>query len=285
MPRRTRMTPSKIAQEFGVSQQYVRNVIRELFGTLPRGKTRWRLNSQRQEQIRERLQAGRRSSRGRPPSQKSPTSNLDSIVEKIRTHLSAKHQAREAGLPASRDAIRHCANSIRATHRGEFDEARRLIERARALIAEAGSALKDHPDVYHAGFVHSAQKEHAEAAITLALASGAPLPDPDDLGVGYPAYLNGMGEAVGEMRRHLLDTLRKGDVGRCEEVLDYMDAMYTSLTTIDFPDGITAGLRRTTDMVRGVLERTRGDLTVARRQSALESQMRRLQKALEDKAG
>ncbi|MCH9037551.1 MAG: hypothetical protein IH860_09605, partial [Chloroflexi bacterium] len=112
MPRRSRGTPSKIAQEFGVSQQYVRHVIRELFGTLPRGKTRWRLNSQRQEQIRERLQAGRRSSRGRPPSQKSPTSNLDSIIEKIRTHLSEKHQAREAGLPASRDAIRHCANSI-----------------------------------------------------------------------------------------------------------------------------------------------------------------------------
>ena len=213
----------------------------------------------------------------------SPISNLEPIAEKIRSQLSGKHQAREAGLPLSREAIRHCANSIRATHRGEFDEARRLMEKARSCLNQAHSALEAHPDVFNAGFVHDSQKEYAEAAITLALASGNPLPDPDELQVQYPAYLNGMAEAAGEMRRHLLDTLRRGDVDRCEEILGYMDEIYSILITIDYPDAITGGLRRTTDMVRGVLERTRGDLTVAYRQSELESRLKHLQQTLEDK--
>ena len=135
----------------------------------------------------------------------------------------------------------------------------------------------------HAGFVHDSQKEYAEAAITLALASGNPLPHPDELHVHYPAYLNGMAEAAGEMRRHLLDTLRRGDVERCEKVLGYMDDIYSLLITIDYPDAITGGLRRNTDMVRGVLERTRGDLTVASRQSELESRLKDLQQTLENK--
>ena len=211
----------------------------------------------------------------------SPVSNLGPIIDKVRASLSEKHGAREEGLRGSRDAIRHCANSIRATHRGEFEDAERLLARARELLDGAEDSLAAHPSVYHAGFLHDAQKEYAEGQITLALASESPLPDPDELRVGYPAYLNGMGEAVGEMRRHILDTLRKGDIDLCERKLEQIDAIYTALTTIDFPDGITSGLRRTTDMVRGVVERTRGDLTVAYRQHQLERSLRRL----EDKLG
>ena len=206
--------------------------------------------------------------------------NLEAIFEKARIQLSEKHGAREAGLRLSREAIRHCANSIRATHRGEFGEAESLLGKARAVLDEAESCLEPHPSIYHAGFLHDAQKEYAEGQLTLALAAERPLPDPDELRVGYPAYLNGMGEAVGEMRRHILDTLRKGDVEECERKLEHMDAIYTALTTIDFPDGITSGLRRTTDMVRGVVERTRGDLTVAYRQHQLEKSLHRLEERL-----
>lgn len=209
-----------------------------------------------------------------------PVKNLDDIIEKIRAQLSEKHEAREEGLRLSRNAIRHCANSIRATHRGEFGEAEKLLQKVRGLLDEAESSLRAHPSMYHAGFLHDAQKEFAEGELTLALASDRPLPDPDDLGVGYPAYLNGMGEAVGEMRRHILDTLRKGDVEECERKLEHIDAIYTALTTIDFPDGITSGLRRTTDMVRGVVERTRGDLTVAYRQRQLEKSLQRMEERL-----
>lgn len=213
-----------------------------------------------------------------------PLPNLDPITEKIRTHLTEKHRAREEGLPKCREAIRFCANSIRATHRLEFDKARELMGEARTRLDQAKNALGAHPDVFHAGFVHDSQKEYAEAAITLALASGNPLPDPDELGVRYPAYLNGLAEAASEMRRHLLDTLRRDDIQRCEELLANMDEIYSMLITIDYPDAITGGIRRTTDMLRGVLERTRGDLTVAYRQSQLESQLKTLHQTLEDQS-
>ena len=209
-----------------------------------------------------------------------PVGNLDAIIDKVRAQLAEKHGAREEGLRLSREAIRHCANSIRATHRGEFGEAERLLSKARAVLDQAESSLEPHPSLYHAGFLHDAQKEYAEGRLTLALASERRLPEPDELRVGYPAYLNGMGEAVGEMRRHILDTLRKGDVQKCERKLEHIDAIYTALTTIDFPDGITSGLRRTTDMVRGVVERTRGDLTVAYRQHQLERSLHRLEDRL-----
>ena len=138
--------------------------------------------------------------------------------------------------------------------------------------------------MFHVGFVHDSQKEYAEAAITLALASDGRLPSPEELGVHSAAYLNGLAEAASEMRRHILDTLRRDDFQRCEKLLGHMDEIYSVLITIDYPDAITGGLRRTTDMLRGVLERTRGDLTVAYRQSQLESQLKKLHQTLEDRS-
>jgi translin len=128
-------------------------------------------------------------------------------------------------------------------------------------------------DSFDAGYVYNAQKEYVEGFITHALIAGGDLPDPDELGVSYASYLNGMGEAVGELRRHLLDCTRRGDISRCEELLSIMDDVYGVLVTIDFPDAITGGLRRTTDIVRGILEKTRGDLTVSRRQRELEQKL------------
>jgi translin len=125
------------------------------------------------------------------------------------------------------------------------------------------------------GFVHDAQKEFAEANITFSLIIGKPLPDPDELGIGYAAYLNGLGEAVGELRRYVLDSLRRDELARSEEVLSIMDDIYNTLITMDFPDAITHGLRRTTDSVRGILERTRGDLTIVLRQKSLEEKLDR----------
>ena len=201
------------------------------------------------------------------------TSNLDSIAARMRAGLSSKHSAREKALQLSREAIYHCATAIRALHRGEFEAAQPLLEGARSRLAEIGQALVGHEDILYSGYVHDAQKEYAEACATLALIQGKPLPEPEALGVPYSAYLNGLGEAVGEMRRHLLDALRQGQVSRCEELLEGMDDIYTVLVTMDFPDALTGGLRRTTDMVRGVVERTRGDLTLALRQQELEQRL------------
>ncbi len=202
-----------------------------------------------------------------------PTKNLEDIAEKIRLYFSAKDVAREKALRLSREIIRYSANAIRAIHRQEEGNARQLLDSARALLQELAN-----DDLVHAGFVHDAQKEFAEASITLAVVSGNSLPEPDALGVSYPAYLNGMGEAVGELRRYLLDSLRRDDLSRCEELLAIMDDIYAILITMDFPDGITYGLRRTTDAVRGILEKTRGDLTLVLRQKLLEETLGQIQK-------
>jgi len=191
------------------------------------------------------------------------TSPLEAIIPRILEHFGEKNAAREKALAASRGIIRMSANSIRAVHRGEFDVARKMLDEARAVRDEAVRALQGHGDIYYAGFLHDAQKEYAEARTTLALLSGEPLPSPEELGVEYPAYLNGIAEAVGEMRRMLLDRLRRGEYGGCEELLRAMDDIYSVLVTIDFPDAMTGGLRRTTDQTRGILEKTRGDLTMA----------------------
>ena len=215
-----------------------------------------------------------------PPSV-DPTQGLAAFMDDVRTQFNAKHAAREQSLALCRDALRHSANAIRAVHRSEFDGADKLLAEARAMLEQAGQALADHQDIFYAGFVHNAAKEFVEGCITLAIIAGRPLPSPADLGVEPAAYANGLGEAVGELRRYLLDGLRRGDLSRGEELLAAMDDIYSVLVTMDFPDAITGGLRRTTDMVRGVLEKTRSDLTLTIRQKELEEKLEDFQ----DKAG
>ena len=200
--------------------------------------------------------------------------NLDAITERVRQNFEAKNAARDEALRRSRELIRYCANSIRATHRAEFEKASELLATAHQAASELVECAADYPDLYYAGYTQDAMKELAEASITYALITDVPLPDPDDLSVEYAAYLNGLGEAVGEMRRHVLDIIRRGQIERAEEILVAMDDIYAVLVTIDFPDAITRRLRRTTDMVRAVLERTRGDLTMAMRQDKLQEALR-----------
>ena len=202
------------------------------------------------------------------------TDNLDSIAEQARQSFSAKDTAREKVLPLCREVIRYSSTAIRAVHRQEFEPAKKLIQSARSLVKEAEQATTGYSELRHAGFFRDAQKEFAEASITLALLSGNQAPTPDELGIDLAAYLNGLGEAVGELRRYLLDSIRRDDLSLVEELLSAMDDIYNILVTMDFPDTITSGLRRTTDMVRGILERTRSDLTLVIQQKKLEGKLR-----------
>jgi translin len=207
--------------------------------------------------------------------------DVERLAELASEGLAEKNVAREASLGRCRDAIRNSANAIRAVHRGDFALAEELSNKAGTLLAEAKQALRNHQDIRFAGFVHDAEKEFAEARLTLAfIANHESLPRPSDIDVELPAYLNGLGEAVGELRRYLLDTLRSGDVARCEECLAVMDEVYGILVTFDYPDAMTGGLRRTTDNVRGILERTRGDLSLAVRQRDLEEKLARFEDRL-----
>lgn len=172
-------------------------------------------------------------------------------------------------LKTSREVIRQSANAIRAIHREEFDDARALMDEARRKVIETSELLKDHGDIYYAGYVQDAQKEYAESELTMALIRDMPLPSHQELCVECASYLNGFGEAIGECRRHVLDLLRSGKTDRAEVLLKIMDEVFYVLVSYDYPEAVTAGLRRTTDMVRAVLERTRGDLTITISQKEL----------------
>jgi translin len=202
------------------------------------------------------------------------TDNLDSIAEQIRKDFTTKDETREKVLPLCREVIRHSSTAIRAVHRQEFEPADRLLKSARKLLSEAEQAVASYSELRHTGFFRDAQKEFAEASITLALITEKKAPTPDELNINFTAYLNGLGEACGELRRYLLDSIRRDDLSRVEELLTAMDDIYNILVTMDFPDAITGGLRRTTDMVRGILERTRSDLTLVMQQSKLEKKLK-----------
>jgi translin len=201
--------------------------------------------------------------------------SLDAVREAVRARLDAKHRAREVGLSNARQAIRRCANAIRAVHRGEREVADRLLVEARELLDVAEATLAAHPDVYYAGFLQDAQKEYAEACVARAVVAGEPPPPPEDVGVGDAPYLNGMAEAVGELRRHLLDVLRGGDVARAGELFERMEEIHATLVDLDFPDAMTGGLRRSTDVARAIIERTRSDLTLTVIQRDLADALRR----------
>ncbi len=199
--------------------------------------------------------------------------------------FSAKDAAREKALPLCREAIRCCSQAIRAVHRQEFDQAKGLLQSAHNLLGEAKQTITACSELINTGFFRDAQKEFAEGSITLALVTGKQPPDPDELGIDSAAYLNGLGEAVGELRRYLLDSMRRGDLSQGEGLLSAMDDIYNILVTMDFPDAITGGLRRTTDAVRGILEKTRGDLTLASRQKDLETKLKNFRQKTTGHAG
>lgn len=199
--------------------------------------------------------------------------NLDSLDE-IRNILDGRFAAREQAITGSRKVIRASANGIRALHRGEWDEADRLISEAGDLLAGITDGLDGHPEMLHAGFVADAAKEYAEARITRAVFRHEDVPTFRELGIDPVPYLHGLGEAVGEMRRHMLDQLRDEEITEAEATLQSMDDIVDLLATVDYPDGMTNSLRRTTDVSRSLVERSRSDLTATVVQERLRQDLR-----------
>lgn len=206
---------------------------------------------------------------GAPPAGGS-LGDLAQIGEQLRAALGVKHAARDAALAQSRALVRFCANAIRAIHREERAEAQALLGEARSAAAAMCAAVAGFPDLLHAGYTQDGLKELVEASVLLALAADEPMPSPAQLGVEPATYLNGLAEAATELRRRILDLVRHEHSAEAERLLDAMDEIYSLLVTVDYPDAITGGLRRSTDVLRGVLERTRGDLTVSMRQQRLQ---------------
>ena len=206
---------------------------------------------------------------------------LDGIGDRVRQQLEDKNAARDRALQHSRTLIRHCATAIRAVHRDDRAQAMDELNLAKELRDRLRLDLKDYPDLYHAGYTQDALKEYAEARIVYALVGGDALPTPEALQVEVAAYLGGLGEAAGELRRRVLDILRHRELEEAERLLSAMDDIYGLLVTLDFPDALTGGLRRITDMVRGVTERTRGDLTTSVQQRQLQAALQAVEKKLD----
>lgn len=200
--------------------------------------------------------------------------DLGALSSSFQRRFEEKTAAREKALSASRRSIRASANAIRAIHRRDFEQAEQLMADSRAALDSGKEAVTDQLDVYFAGFLQDAQKEYAEARLTNAVVRDADLPSPDDLNVELAPYLNGMAETIGEARRAILDLLRRGEIAESERILTAMEDMFYVLVSMDFPDAITGNLRRSTDVARGIMERTRGDLSITLVQ-------RNLQEALE----
>lgn len=197
------------------------------------------------------------------------TSNLESIGSPILQRLDAQNQLRDRAINEGRQVVRMSANSIRATHRHEFDKASSLLADANSLMQALLIDLDKHPGIRWAGYVQDPMKELSEAAITLALVTGQPIPAPEALSVDDPPYLNGLAESASELRRQILDAVRNDEFERGEQLMARMDEIYAFLIIVDYPDGLTGGLRRSTDALRAVLERTRGDLTITGAQQRL----------------
>ncbi len=205
---------------------------------------------------------------------------LAGVVDAITREMEEFSRVRDDMLVRSRSLIRDCAHSIRAMHRHELEEAEKMLAAARQDARAMVEPLADYPDLYHGGSTQDALKELVEAHLLHVFITGGPLVTPEELGVTGATYLKGLTEAATEMRRFALDLMRQDRVEEAATYLERMDEIYSLLVTVDFPDAITKGLRRQTDVLRGVLERTRGDLTTAVRQEKMQAALQRVEERL-----
>lgn len=202
------------------------------------------------------------------------------LADKAHQDFEARHLVRENALKQTRKLTRYCANAIRAIHRDEQESAEDNMDAANSIVANLFDSLKDYPEFYFSGYTQDALKEYVEARLTINFLKNKPLPSPEDMGIECSTYLKGMAETIGEMRRRCLDILRQGYSDEAERLLDLMDEIYSILVTIDYPDAITHGLRRQTDMVRGIIERTRADLTTSLRQQHMQQALKDFEKRI-----
>jgi len=202
---------------------------------------------------------------------------IKSIIEQIRIDLEEKDKAREQGIKLSREVVRNCRVAMQHVHKMELELAYSNIQTAKDNMENMISVLKDQQDIYYAGFVEHAQQEFTECSIIYALVSGKKIPGPGELKVEPVAYLNGLGDGGGEIKRHILDLIRRGMLGEGERYLNIMEELYIGLMLFDYPDAMTHGLRANTDRLRLLLEISRGELTEAARQEKLEIAMQALE--------
>ena len=193
--------------------------------------------------------------------------HIDDYAAAAREQVEQIHLHREAAYTTSRQVVQSASATIKQVHREEWDEAQLALDETRRLYDQMMAAVAASPEVADAG------REYVEAAVVTALIRDEQLPGFEELGVPPVQWLNGLADTVGELRRHVLDLVRRSRVAEAEKFLRAMDEIYQIIMTFDYPNSVTSGLRGRSDSCRGLVERTRGDLTNALRQASLEARM------------
>lgn len=207
--------------------------------------------------------------------------SLKEILEKIQEELNKREKVREEIKKDMRKATRLSKQAIQVLHQERFDDAKTMLDEAKKLFDKLRISIKDYPDLFYSGSVGAAFEEHAEARVLLTLIQEDRFVNPEEIGVPATSYVLALGDVIGELRRRVLDLIRRGNVEAIEKSLDWMEHIYSELTALDDAYIIINGLRRKGDVARRLIEITRGDITSEVRRSALERSISKLEKAIE----
>ncbi|MHA1579952.1 MAG: hypothetical protein ACTSUQ_10030 [Candidatus Freyarchaeota archaeon] len=208
------------------------------------------------------------------------STDLENIILRIVRFLDEQYELRESILTLSRDVVRLSGQAIRLIHRLNFDEAAQKIMEAKGKVREINKKIENHPAFQEKGFITSAYQEYTEACLLYSLLKDDRFVSFEELDVPCVPYLLGLGDLVGELRRHVLDSLRRGKIEKAESLLDLMEDVYLSLMSVDYPEAITSGLRHKRDVARSLVEKTRGDITLALQNRQLVEKIRSLSELL-----
>lgn len=207
---------------------------------------------------------------------------LQEIVKRAAAELRARERARDEVLSRARRARMLSKQAILLIHNGALAEAETRVEEAGRLLGEIEPHLKEHAELWGFDEVHAAREEYAEASILHGLKTAEAFPTPEEIGVPLYAYLLGLGDVVGELRREALEALRVGDLEAAEADLKAMEHIYLSLLSMEEASLLLRGLRRKLDVARGVIERTRGELTAEAGRRRLSAAVKELSDKLDE---
>ena len=188
--------------------------------------------------------------------------NLEDIISKIQVYIDDKDSIRETSLKYARTVIIHCRKAIQLIHQHKMQQAEELIKKASATLAELYDVTKDHADLSKAGYVENAAQEFVEAQCFYNILHHEALPDPDAIQTTYTAYLMGLCDVVGELRRKALDMVLAGEQKDAQQYLVIMEDIYAAILRFDYPSSLIP-IKRKQDIARNLIEKTRGELAVA----------------------
>jgi len=201
---------------------------------------------------------------------------FEEIFANIDQNLSVIDTMREEVLQKTRLIVRKAAETIKAVHREEWDNAEKNIAEMRTALKSVGEQVKQHETLAKRNYVEISEQEFAEAAILYSLLHESQIKTPSDLQIPDLSWLLGLADVAGELRRHCLDAIRNGNMAVAEHMLELMEEIYQNLFSLDYPKGLLGGLREKTDAVRKMLQATRGELAIATHMARLNENLEKV---------